>query len=95
MIDGVLIPIIALVSVPVMAIGFPIARAYAKRMEHGDTGPRIPSDVSARLERMEQAIDSIAVEVERISEGQRFTTKLLAERTVIAAPEIAPRPGGG
>ena len=31
----------------------------------------------ARLERMEQAIDSIAVEVERISEGQRFTTKLL------------------
>jgi hypothetical protein len=30
---------------------------------------------------MEQAIDSIAVEVERISEGQRFTTKLLAERS--------------
>jgi hypothetical protein len=93
MIDGVLIPIIALVSVPVMAIGFPIARAYAKRMEHGETGPRIPSDVSARLERMEQAIDSIAVEVERISEGQRFTTKLLAERVAPAAPEIAPRSG--
>lgn len=93
MIDGVLIPIIALVSVPVMAIGFPIARAYAKRMEHGDTGPRIPSDVSARLERMEQAIDSIAVEVERISEGQRFTTKLLSERIAPAAPESLPRPG--
>jgi hypothetical protein len=30
---------------------------------------------------MEQAIDSIAIEVERISEGQRFTTKLLSERT--------------
>jgi hypothetical protein len=28
---------------------------------------------------MEQAIDAIAVEVERISEGQRFTTKLLSE----------------
>ena len=93
MIDGVLIPIIALVSVPVMAIGFPIARAYAKRMEHGETNPRIPSDVSARLERMEQAIDSIAVEVERISEGQRFTTKLLAERVPPAAPEILPRSG--
>jgi hypothetical protein len=93
MIDGVLIPIIALVSVPVMAIGFPIARAYAKRMEHGETGPRIPSDVSARLERMEQAIDSIAVEVERISEGQRFTTKLLGERVPPAAAEIAPRSG--
>jgi hypothetical protein len=34
----------------------------------------------SRLERMEQAIDSVAIEVERISEGQRFTTKLLSER---------------
>jgi hypothetical protein len=29
-----------------------------------------------RLLRLEQAVDSIAVEVERISEGQRFLTKL-------------------
>jgi hypothetical protein len=28
---------------------------------------------------MEQALDSVAVEVERISEGQRFTTRLLSE----------------
>jgi hypothetical protein len=40
----------------------------------------VPPDLTARLQRMEQAIDSIAVEVERISEGQRFTTKLLSER---------------
>ena len=33
-----------------------------------------------RLRRIEEAVDAIAVEVERISEGQRFTTKLLAER---------------
>ena len=71
----------AMAIVPITAIGFPIARAYAKRVEHGETGTRIPSEVTARLERMEQAIDSIAVEVERISEGQRFTTKLLSERT--------------
>ncbi len=31
------------------------------------------------LARMEQAIDAIAIEVERLSEGQRFTTRLLAE----------------
>jgi len=61
--------------------GFPLARAYAKKIERGGDTARVPSDVSARLERMEQAIDSIAVEVERISEGQRFTTKLLAERS--------------
>ena len=34
-----------------------------------------------RLSRIEQAIDAMAVEVERISEGQRFTTKLLSERS--------------
>ena len=33
----------------------------------------------ARLSRLEQAVDAIALEVERISEGQRFTTKLLSE----------------
>ncbi|HXY31742.1 MAG TPA: hypothetical protein VEI06_13615 [Gemmatimonadaceae bacterium] len=45
-------------------------------------GPR-PKDlalIEGRLERIEQAVDSIAVEVERISEGQRFTTKLLSDR---------------
>jgi hypothetical protein len=34
----------------------------------------------SRLSRLEQAVDAIAVEVERISEGQRFTTKLLSEQ---------------
>lgn len=34
-----------------------------------------------RLARIEQAVDAIAVEVERISEGQRFTTKLLSEKS--------------
>lgn len=57
----------------------PFARAYAKRIEQGGKVQTIPADVTARLERMEQAIDSIAIEVERISEGQRFTTKLLSE----------------
>ena len=37
-------------------------------------------NIEARLGEMQQAIDSIAVEVERVSEGQRFATKLLAER---------------
>jgi hypothetical protein len=44
--------------------------------------------LNERLARMEQAIDAMAVETERISEGQRFTTKLLSER----AREPLPRP---
>jgi hypothetical protein len=35
----------------------------------------------ARLRRIEHAVEAIAVEVERISENQRFTTKLLSERS--------------
>jgi hypothetical protein len=79
-IDGVWIPIIMFSSVPIIAIGLPIARAYARRVESGATRPVGPGDMTARLERIEQAVDAIAVEVERISEGQRFTTKLLADR---------------
>jgi hypothetical protein len=85
-IDGIWIPIIAISCAPIIAIGVPIARAYARRLE-SKPAPAIPPDVSARLQRMEQAIDSIALEVERISEGQRFTTKLLAER---AGPPVMP-----
>ncbi len=64
----------------VTAIGWPIARAIARRMDREAIQPKIPLELQGRLERMEQAIDSIAVEVERISEGQRFTTKLLSDR---------------
>ena len=37
------------------------------------------SDMSARMARIENAIESVAVEVERISEGQRFTSRMLSE----------------
>jgi hypothetical protein len=48
-------------------------------MDAESKNPRLPAEVTDRLERMEQALDSVALEVERISEGQRFTTKLLSE----------------
>jgi hypothetical protein len=94
-IDGVLVPISFFGMISIVAVGMPLARAYARRMESGAGRPTIPSDVTARLERMEQAIDSIAIEIERISEGQRFTTKLLADRVPATrpAPEAPAMPG--
>jgi hypothetical protein len=53
---------------------------YQEVKQKGD-GYSLSSATEARLERIEQAVDSIAIEVERISENQRFTTKLLSERT--------------
>lgn len=67
---------------------FPIARAIARRVDRGGVNQKFPTDVTQRLERMEHAIDSIALEVERISEGQRFTTSLLANHP--GQPELAP-----
>ncbi len=45
------------------------------------------SESPERLERMERGIEAIAIEVERISEGQRFVTNLLAESRQTAAIE--------
>jgi hypothetical protein len=86
-IPGELIPIVLFVMIGVTAIGFPIARAIARKLDREAMQPKLPPEILGRLERMELAIDSIAVEVERISEGQRFTTKLLSER-----PSTLPSP---
>lgn len=42
-------------------------------------------EIVERLARLENSADATAVEVERISEGQRFTTKLLADRNGASA----------
>ena len=42
-----------------------------------------------RIMRIEAAVESIAIEVERISEGQRFTTKLLNDQAAPARALLA------
>lgn len=74
------VPLGFFAMVTTLAVGVPLGRGLAKRWAQEAAQPRVPPEVLARLERMEQAIDSVAVEVERISEGQRFTTKLLSDR---------------
>ena len=80
-----IVPVAFFVSTAVVAVAAMITRTLGRKMERDAAQPRIPGEVSQRLERMEQAIDAIAVEVERISEGQRFVTKLLAERATAPA----------
>jgi hypothetical protein len=68
-------------------LGLPLVRVMARRLDRRDA-PAAPSlaKIEERLGRLEAGVDAIAVEVERISEGQRFTTKLLAERSGAVAP---------
>jgi hypothetical protein len=82
--DGSMIPhgavVIAIAFFAMIAfiiVGWPLARALARRLER-KTSPETP-ETRARLERIEQAIEAVAIEVERISEGQRYTTRLLSE----------------
>ena len=87
-VPGELIPIVLFIMVGVTIIGAQIARAIARRIEKGVGGSTggLPNDTAARLERMEHAIDAIAVEVERVAEGQRFVTRLMSDQ---AAERVA------
>ena len=54
------------------------------------TSNKLGDAQNLQLEQLQQSVDAIAVEVERIAEAQRFSAKLLAER---AAPETLTRSG--
>jgi hypothetical protein len=60
----VVVPLGAFATAIICAIGIPLARAYSRKMEADSRNPRIPSEVTSRLERMEQALDSVAIAVE-------------------------------
>ena len=74
-----LIPIVMFITAGAVAIFTPLVRAYARKMDR-QSNTAVPEHVMASLERMEQSIDAMAEQVERIAEGQRFTTRLLAEK---------------
>jgi len=85
----------AISIVGIIFVLMPLSIAFARIMLRRATrppAPQIPKDVADRLERMEQGIDAAAVELERIGEGQRFVTQLMADRAQRAAlPEGVPR----
>ena len=67
-------------TLAVIIIGLPLARAFARRMDRRTSGGEVPTEIASQIAHLNQAVDAIAVEVERISEGQRFTTRLLTEQ---------------
>jgi hypothetical protein len=80
-----------------LALIVPISFAIARRILRSApkrTDDVVTSDIAPRLNRMEQAIDAIAIEMERVSESQRFMTKIMAERTgvgSVATPDQSQR----
>lgn len=71
----------ALGAFSIFVLGFPLALAYSRRIwrRSAKTTVTLPPDVAARMQAMEEAIESVAVEVERNGEGQRFMTQALSD----------------
>lgn len=89
----------------IFAVLMPIAIAHARRVWRGKPTQTTTSDElsGSRLARLEQSVDSIAIEIERVSEGQRFLTKVLgsgsgalrssglgSDNAAAAAPDAVP-----
>lgn len=76
----------------ILAVLLPISVAWARRIlrRPHTSAPALPPDTVDRIARIENAVDSIAVEVERISEGQRFVTKLMSESRQLGAGAAEP-----
>jgi hypothetical protein len=83
----------------------PIALAYARNLWRRGRAPAaaaVSPQAEARFAQLEQAIDTVAVEIERVAEGQRFVTKLLREGQSVpdftarrAGEGVESRAGGG
>ena len=50
------VPLGAFATAIICAIGIPLARAYARKMDAGSRNPQVPLEVTNRLERIEQSI---------------------------------------
>jgi hypothetical protein len=72
---------------------FPISIAFARRIwrRSATAVAALPQEIIERFTQIDQAVESIAVEVERIGEGQRFITRVLSDQGRPALAEPAPR----
>jgi hypothetical protein len=82
---GIYIALIGLLAgIGILAGAFAGAYFFGKSRAQRDvlSAGRDP-ELLARIARIEQIVESTSIEIERISEGQRFTTRLLAEKKAI------------
>ena len=76
-----------IMGIMIVFIAFPLAVAYARRIwkRTGQVVSAIPQEIYERFNRVDQAVDAIAVEVERIGENQRFLTRAIADEKSLGA----------
>jgi hypothetical protein len=90
--EAVTLSIAFFITCAVIAIGIPLARAYGRWLDRrGQTSAAASPVMDQRLTQIEQAIEAVAIEVERVSEGQRYTNRSISEMRGLPAPD----PGAG
>lgn len=73
------------IAMVICIVGLPIARAFGRWIDRRGLASPVSTELGAQMTRIEQAVDTMAVEVERISEAQRFQAKLLSDREKVRA----------
>ncbi len=76
---------IFVVAAVICIVGLPIARAIGRWIDRRGLPSPVNAELSAQMNRIEQAVDTMSVEVERISEAQRYQAKLLSDREKVRA----------
>ena len=77
----------------IFLVMMPIAIAQARRLWRKPTATttEMPAELTDRLNRLEQAVDAVAVELERVGEGQRYVTRVFTEgNKALGSPAAEP-----
>lgn len=91
--DGPPEGVIVMSVVFIIFVMAPVAFAYARRIWKRTgvaAAPALPANLDDRLKAIEQAVESTAVEVERIGEGQRFMSRLFTEQRALGEGAAKP-----
>lgn len=86
MIPNEVVPIVgmSLAMVVTIFIGWPIARAIARRMDSRALAGTVQAkELQPQIRQLQESIDAMAIELERLGEAQRYQSKLLAERSEV------------
>lgn len=74
-----LVPVLAIVIIVIGALLAVRMRRGSSRIGPASINPATLQPVEDRLYRLEQSVEAIGLQVERIAEGQRFVTKILSD----------------
>ena len=73
-------------STVAFAVSLQFLTRFLERKRLAQTPSRDVLALHQRLERIEQVVESTAIEVERIAEANRFMSKILVDRANVAIP---------